>query len=94
MFDAPVRTIRRPFFSPAQESHDPRLGIAKDATNRGLRAEAGKPKRIIEPVWFSHPVIMPNFSPRREGELPGNQGVSRPSQANFYPLGWEKSPNP
>jgi hypothetical protein len=80
MFDASVRTSRRPFFSPAQQSQDPRFGIAKDATNRGLRAEAGKPKGIIEPAWFSHPVIMPDFSPRREGEFPGNQGVSRPSQ--------------
>ncbi len=73
MFDAPVRTIHRPFFSPAQEPQDPRLGIAEDATNRGLRAEAGKPKRIIEPAWFSHPVIMPDFSPRGEGETPGNR---------------------
>src|SRR5207249_1989103 len=34
---------------------------------------------------------MPEFSPRREDENPGNQGVSRPSQAILYPLGWEKS---
>jgi hypothetical protein len=34
---------------------------------------------------------MPKFSPRGEGENPRNQGVSRPSQALFYPLGWEKS---
>jgi hypothetical protein len=70
MFDALVRTIRRPFFSPAQESQDPHLGIAEDATNRGLWAEAGKPKGIIEPAWFTHLVIMPDFSPRREAKLP------------------------
>jgi len=35
---------------------------------------------------------MPDFSPRGEGENPGNQGVSRPSQAIFHPLSWEKSP--
>jgi hypothetical protein len=34
---------------------------------------------------------MPDFSPRGEGENPGNQGVSRPSQAIFHPLSWEKS---
>jgi len=36
---------------------------------------------------------MPDFSPRGEGENPGNQGVSRPSQAIFHPLSWEKSQN-
>ena len=34
---------------------------------------------------------MPDFSPRGEGGNPRNQGVSRPSQAFFHPLGWEKN---
>jgi hypothetical protein len=52
-----------PFFPPAPEPQDPRLGIAEDATDRGLRTEAGKPKRIVEPAWFSHPRIMADSSP-------------------------------
>jgi hypothetical protein len=82
---------RRPFFSPAQEPQDPRLGITEDATDRALWTEAGKPKRIIEPAQFSHPRIMPEFSPRGEGQNPANQGISRASQAIFYPLEWEKN---
>jgi len=54
--------------------------------------EAGKPKRIIEPAQFSHQGIMPEFSPRGEGQNPGDQEVSRPSQALVYPRGWEKNP--
>src|SRR3954452_18181022 len=80
-FAVPARTFRRPFFSPAREPQDPRLGIAEDAPDCGLRTEAGKPKGIIEPAWFSHPRIMPDFSPRGEGEDPRNQGVSWPSTA-------------
>src|SRR5207249_1112791 len=91
-FAAPAHTSRRPFFSPALEPQDPRLGIAEDATDRGLRTETGKPIRISQPAWFSHPRIMPVFSPRGEGGNPSKQGVSRPSQAIIYPLGWEKSP--
>ena len=80
---ATVHTIHRPFFSPAQEPQDPRLRIAEDATDRGLRTETGKPIRIIEPTWFSHPRFMPGFSPRREEENPTKQGVSRHSDAFF-----------
>src|SRR5208337_4002896 len=36
--------------------------------------------------------IHPNSCIEGKPENPGNPGVSRPSQAIFYPLSWEKSP--
>jgi hypothetical protein len=32
---------------------------------------------------------VPEFSVREKGGNPGNQGVSVPSKATFYPLGWD-----
>jgi len=46
---------------------------------------------MIQPTWFLHPRIIPDFSPRKEGGNPWKQGVSWPSDATFYPLDWEKS---
>src|SRR5207302_3156580 len=73
----------------SQEPHDPRLGVAEEATDRGLRTETGKPKRTIKPAWFSHPGIMPDFSPRSEEGNPRNQGVSRPSRSEERRVGKE-----
>jgi hypothetical protein len=87
----PVHTIHRPFFSPAEEPQDPRLGVAKDATHRGLWTEAGKPKRIIEPAWFLHPRIMTDYSPWQEGEKTYKSSEFEAFTRENHPLGWEKS---
>jgi hypothetical protein len=62
--------LRSSFFSQTQEPHDPRLRIAKDATDPGLRTETDKPVRIFQPTVFSHPGIMADSSRREEVKNP------------------------
>jgi hypothetical protein len=56
-----------------------------------VRPETGEPIRIVEPLGFSHPEIMPSFLAPRNAKNLGKTGPESLQLTPLYPLTLEKS---
>jgi ATP-dependent DNA ligase len=75
----------------APQRHDACLGVAKDASNDSVGAEAGEAVRVGESQVFSHPEIMTRFRAQRNKKNHGKMAANPSTFVAFDPHALEKS---
>jgi hypothetical protein len=75
----------------APQGHDACLGVAEDASNDGVGAEAGEAIRVGESRVFSHSEIMTRFRAQRNKKNHGKMAANPSTFVAFDPHTREKS---